>query len=222
MESKFCTLSAITLHIRGDMTGLRARQKEQRRQQIAEAALTMFKSHGFVATTLDQIATQAGVSAPTVVNYFGGKHEILMALLKAPDQKAMGEARSRLDEHSDPLEALCSLEGLMTHYQLEAMPASLWRELAPFLLAGELSSALQPWNAAVIEETKVLLLHFQRLGKVRNDLDIDTAATLFNQYANVAFIRLATEAEPDRAAHAQHMRRVLDLMCHGMLAKPAG
>lgn len=203
------------------MTGLRARQKEQRRQQIAEAALTMFKSHGFVATTLDQIATQAGVSAPTVVNYFGGKQEILMALLKAPDQKAMGEARARLDEQRDPLEALCSLEGLMTHYQLQAMPASLWRELAPFLLTGELSSALQPWNAAVIEETKALLLHFQRLGKVRNDLDIDTAATLFNQYANVAFIRLATEAEPDRAAHAQHMRRVLDLMCHGMLANPA-
>jgi hypothetical protein len=98
------------------------------------------------------------------------------------------------------------------------MPASLWRELAPFLLTGELSSAMQPWNAAVIEETKALLNHFQGLGKLRNDLDIETAATLFNQYANVAFIRLATEAEPDRNAHANHMRQVLSLMCYGMLA----
>lgn len=202
------------------MTGLRARQKQQRRQQIADAALELFKQHGFVATTLDQIATAAGVSAPTVVNYFGGKQEILMALLKAPDERAMGEARALLDDCGDPLQALCNLEGLMTRYQLEAMPASLWRELAPFLLTGELSSAMQPWNAAVIEETKALLRHFQGSGALRKDLDIDTAATLFNQYANMAFIRLATEAEPDRAAHSAHLRQVLSLVCHGMLAKP--
>jgi AcrR family transcriptional regulator len=201
------------------MTGLRARQKQQRRQQIADAALVLFKHNGFGATTLDQIATAAGVSAPTVVNYFGGKQEILMALLKAPDERAMGEAQALLEGCKDPLQALCNLEGLMTRYQLEAMPASLWRELAPFLLTGELSSALQPWNAAVIEEIKALLRHFQASGALRKDLDIDTAATVFNQYANMAFIRLATEAEPDRAAHSAHLRQVLSLMCHGMLAK---
>ncbi|NWD53106.1 TetR/AcrR family transcriptional regulator, partial [Pseudomonas gingeri] len=178
------------------MTGLRERQKEQRRQVIADAALALFKTHGFVATTLEQIANRAGVSAPTVVNYFGGKQEILVALLKAPDELAIREARAHLDDRGDPLEALCELEGLMTEYQLRAMPASLWRELAPSLFTGELSQALQPWNGAVIEEAQALLRHFQRLGKVRQDVDIEVAATLFNQYANVAFIRLATEPSP--------------------------
>ncbi|TMU83251.1 TetR/AcrR family transcriptional regulator [Pseudomonas fluorescens] len=199
------------------MSGLRERQKEQRRQVIAEAALELFKRNGFAATTLDQIAVQAGVSAPTVVNYFGGKHEILLALLKQPDEQAMREARANLDEDSDPLEALCEFEGLMTDYQLAAMPASLWRELAPFLLTGELAEAMSPWNAAVIEETKALLLHFQQTGKVRESIDLDVVATLFNQYANMAFIRLATQEIPDRAAHALHMRGVLNLLCHGML-----
>ncbi|VVQ35151.1 TetR/AcrR family transcriptional regulator [Pseudomonas fluorescens] len=198
------------------MSGLRERQKEQRRQVIAEAALELFKRNGFAATTLDQIAVQAGVSAPTVVNYFGGKQEILLALLKQPDEQAMREARANLDGDSDPLEALCEFEGLMTDYQLQAMPASLWRELAPFLLTGELAEAMSPWNAAVIEETKALLEHFQRLGKVRESVDIDVAATLFNQYANIAFIRLATEAKPDRDAHARHMRSVLNLICGGI------
>ncbi|VVM47790.1 TetR/AcrR family transcriptional regulator [Pseudomonas fluorescens] len=199
------------------MSGLRERQKEQRRQVIAEAALELFKRNGFAATTLDQIAVQAGVSAPTVVNYFGGKQEILLALLKQPDEQAMREARANLDEDSDPLEALCEFEGLMTDYQLQAMPASLWRELAPFLLTGELAEAMSPWNAAVIEETKALLLHFQQAGKVRESIDIDVVATLFNQYANMAFIRLATQENPDRPAHALHMRGVLNLLCHGML-----
>ncbi|OOH80159.1 TetR family transcriptional regulator [Pseudomonas koreensis] len=201
------------------MSGLRERQKEQRRQVIAEAALELFKRNGFAATTLDQIAVLAGVSAPTVVNYFGGKQEILLALLKQPDEQAMREARANLDEDSDPLEALCEFEGLMTDYQLQAMPASLWRELAPFLLTGELAEAMSPWNAAVIEETKALLLHFQQTGKVRESIDLDVVATLFNQYANMAFIRLATQEVPDRAAHALHMRGVLNLLCHGMLER---
>jgi AcrR family transcriptional regulator len=200
------------------MSGLRERQKEQRREVIAQAALELFKTNGFAATTLDQIAVQSGVSAPTVVNYFGGKQEILLALLKQPDEQAMREARANLDDDSDPLEALCEFEGLMTDYQLQAMPASLWRELAPFLLTGELALALSPWNAAVIEETKALLGHFQAQGKVRAAVDLDVAATLFNQYANMAFIRLATEPEPDRAAHAEHMRGVLGLICHGILS----
>jgi AcrR family transcriptional regulator len=199
------------------MSGLRERQKEQRRQLIAEAALELFKTHGFIATTLEQIATQAGVSAPTVVNYFGGKQEILLALLKEPDQQAMREARSRLHENADCLDALCEFEGLMTTYQLRAMPASLWRELAPFLLTGDLVETLQPWNAAVIEETRSLLTHFQNKGALRDDVDIEVAATLFNQYANLAFIRLATEATPDRETHAQHMRSVLGLVCRGMV-----
>ncbi|MEZ1319821.1 TetR/AcrR family transcriptional regulator [Pseudomonas fluorescens] len=201
------------------MSGLRERQKEQRRQVIAEAALELFKRNGFAATTLDQIAVLAGVSAPTVVNYFGGKQEILLALLKQPDEQAMREARANLDEDSDPLEALCEFEGLMTDYQLQAMPASLWRELAPFLLTGELAEAMSPWNAAVIEETKALLLHFQQTGKVRESIDLDVVATLFNQYANMAFIRLATQETPDRAEHALHMRGVLNLLCHGMLER---
>lgn len=199
------------------MSGLRERQKEQRRQVIAEAALELFKRNGFAATTLDQIAVQAGVSAPTVVNYFGGKQEILLALLKQPDEQAMREARANLDDDSDPLEALCEFEQLMTDYQLQAMPASLWRELAPFLLTGELAEALSPWNAAVIEETKALVGHFQQARKVRESIDVDVVATLFNQYANMAFIRLATQETPDRAAHALHMRGVLNLLCHGML-----
>ncbi|QBR32152.1 MULTISPECIES: TetR/AcrR family transcriptional regulator [Pseudomonas] len=201
------------------MSGLRERQKEQRREVIAQAALELFKTNGFAATTLDQIAVQAGVSAPTVVNYFGGKQEILLALLKQPDEQAMREARANLDDDSDPLEALCEFEGLMTDYQLQAMPASLWRELAPFLLTGELAEAMSPWNAVVIEETKALLEHFQRLGKVRESVDIDVAAKLFNQYANMAFIRLATDESADRDAHAGHMRSVLNLICGGICAQ---
>ncbi|MBA1289643.1 TetR/AcrR family transcriptional regulator [Pseudomonas japonica] len=197
--------------------GLRARQKQQRRQQIAAAALEAFVANGFAATTLDQIASRAGVSAPTVVNYFGGKQQILLALLSEPDQQAMREFRHRLPAYRHPLEALCDLEQLMTRNQLSALPASLWRELAPYLFTGEMAEIFQPWNAAVVEQARAVLEHFKAEGLISDATDVDVAATVFNQYANVAFIRLATEAEPDRAGHARHMRSVFELLCTGML-----
>jgi hypothetical protein len=141
----------------------------------------------------------------------------LLALLKQPDEQAMREARANLDDDSDPLEALCEFEQLMTDYQLQAMPASLWRELAPFLLTGELAEALSPWNAAVVEETKALIEHFQRVGQVRDSVDVEVVATLFNQYANLAFVKLAMQEVPDRAAHALHMRGVLGVLCFGVV-----
>lgn len=199
------------------MSGLRERQKEHRRQQIADAALALFKTQGFVATTLEQIASGAGVSAPTVVNYFGGKQEILLALLREPDQQAMRDARARLSAQPSLLDALCDLDSQMTRYQLQAMPASLWRELAPFLLTGELMQAFQPWNDAVVAEASSVLVHFQKRGVLREGLDVGVAARLFNQYANMAFIQLATAPRPDPAAHALHMRAVLQVICGGLL-----
>ncbi|WP_040262642.1 TetR/AcrR family transcriptional regulator [Pseudomonas massiliensis] len=201
-----------------ETTGLRARQKQQRREQIATAAREVFIAQGFANTTLEQIASKAGVSAPTVVNYFGSKQQILLALISEPDQQAVRDFRQRLADYRDPVEALCDLEQSMTRYQLSALPASLWRELAPYLFTGELADIFQPWNAAVVEEAKALLTHFQSLGQVAEDAQVEVAATVFNQYANLAFIRLATEAAPDRAAHAAHMRAVFELLCRGLLA----
>lgn len=201
-----------------ETTGLRARQKQQRREQIATAAREVFIAQGFANTTLEQIASKAGVSAPTVVNYFGSKQQILLALISEPDQQAVRDFRQRLADYRDPVEALCDLEQSMTRYQLNALPASLWRELAPYLFTGELADIFQPWNAAVVEEAKALLTHFQSLGQVAEDAQVEVAATVFNQYANLAFIRLATEAAPHRAAHAAHMRAVFELLCRGLLA----
>lgn len=198
--------------------GLRARQKQQRREQIAAAAREVFIAQGFANTTLEQIASKAGVSAPTVVNYFGSKQQILLALISEPDQRAVREFRQRLADYRDPVEALCDLEQSMTNYQLSALPASLWRELAPYLFTGELAEIFQPWNAAVVEEAKALFMHFQALGLVAEGARVGVAATVFNQYANLAFVRLATEGVPDRVAHATHMRAVFELLCRGLFA----
>jgi AcrR family transcriptional regulator len=57
--------------------GLRDRKKWQSRAAIADAALAMFAERGFEATTVADIAKQAGVSPATVARYFPSKESLL-------------------------------------------------------------------------------------------------------------------------------------------------
>src|SRR5690349_21447429 len=89
------------------VSGLRERQKVERRQAISKAAIELFERQGFQNTTIEQIANQAGVSAPTVFKYFGNKQEIILEILHDADQRALKDTRSQIPEIEDPVEALC-------------------------------------------------------------------------------------------------------------------
>jgi AcrR family transcriptional regulator len=80
----------------------------ERREQILQAALTVFADGGYAGTTTDQVARAAGVSQPYVVRLFGGKQQLfaevysrasrrvvaaLAAVAPGPDAKEqMGDA----------------------------------------------------------------------------------------------------------------------------------
>jgi AcrR family transcriptional regulator len=59
----------------------RARQADQRRSELIEAALRLFAERGFRATTIADIATATGTAHGLVYHYFGSKDELLEAVL---------------------------------------------------------------------------------------------------------------------------------------------
>lgn len=74
-------------------TGLRARQKAKRREQILAEAKALFAETGVDAVTMAEIAEAAGISTPTVFNYFGNKDGILIALITEGAQKARDDSK---------------------------------------------------------------------------------------------------------------------------------
>ena len=56
---------------------LRARQARETRRAVVDAAAGLFIARGYADTTLDAVATAAGVSRRTVVNAVGGKAALL-------------------------------------------------------------------------------------------------------------------------------------------------
>ncbi len=56
-------------------------QREERRRQILDAALTIFSCKGFHATNVSDVAAQAGVSQGTIYWYFDSKEELFTAAM---------------------------------------------------------------------------------------------------------------------------------------------
>jgi AcrR family transcriptional regulator len=90
--------------------------KQERRQQILSAALTVFGQKGFHSSNVSDVAAQAGVSQGTIYWYFESKDELLQALLVSLVDDIGKMAIGALEHYStasDKLRALAeSLVGL--------------------------------------------------------------------------------------------------------------
>ncbi|QVN04100.1 TetR/AcrR family transcriptional regulator [Pseudomonas rhodesiae] len=203
------------------MSGLRERQKVERRQAISKAAIELFERQGFQNTTIEQIANQAGVSAPTVFKYFGNKQEIILEILHDADQRAIKDARSQMPDIEDPVDAMCYMERRLTGYALEVMHPSLWRELLPLILFGGdngLPQGYRAMNDALRTEISGLLRELQQAGKLRADLDVDLASFLLNDYSHLQLFRLVNQEQPDVESHSAQARHITELLFYGMRA----
>lgn len=203
------------------MTGLRERQKKMRRQAISRAGVKLFERKGFQSTTIEQIAQEAGVSAPTVFKYFGSKHEILLEMLQQGDQRAIDDARAHIAEMDDPLDALCYLEKVLVEQALAMLPAPIWRELLLHVLSGGvngLPASYNRMNDILRGEIAALLRDLQSAGKLRADLDVDLAAFLLNDYSHLQLLRLTSSDPIDLETHRKQVRQTSGLILYGMAA----
>ncbi|MFJ3259943.1 TetR/AcrR family transcriptional regulator [Pseudomonas sp. NPDC086581] len=198
------------------MSGLRERQKVARRQAISQAAVELFRLQGYGTTTVEQIAERAGVSPPTVFNYFGSKQEILNDLLRATDERVVKEMVQLALDFEDPVDVLCHLESLVLKYELEALPVSVWRELLAMHYSGASPEQLKLNNEVLNAEVSVLLGHLQEAGKVRHDLCPDYVAQLLNEFLTLEFLKLISVEPLDFHTHQLSVRRFVEVLFTGI------
>ena len=84
--------------------GRRAQQKETLKRRIVTAALELFQSKGFDATTTKQIARRAKVAEGTVFNYFQTKEDIALHFLELEVDHAIETVRNNTRLRRAPLD----------------------------------------------------------------------------------------------------------------------
>jgi AcrR family transcriptional regulator len=85
--------------------GLRERKRRKTLVRIAENGLRLFVKDGFEATTLEAVATAAGISARTLFYYFKTKEDLLQYWRDDSFFTALGPALAEETHNKNPLQA---------------------------------------------------------------------------------------------------------------------
>lgn len=85
-----------------DLEGKDLNLPTDRRTQILEAAVAIFPQKGYAATTLQDIAQEAGISSSAIYQYFSGKEDLFLALTdNLSFISILDEINQSLDEEKD-------------------------------------------------------------------------------------------------------------------------
>lgn len=115
----------------------RAKHFEAKREQIHEAAQTVFMRNGFEGASMDAIAEEAQVSKPTLYRYYQNKEALFVAVL---EQLALHQPSEHdlLAFQNMPMDSLTTLEHALTmwaHTTLENIMQPIYLGLLRLLIA---------------------------------------------------------------------------------------
>jgi AcrR family transcriptional regulator len=79
-----------------------------RRAQIVDAAARVLGRQGYEATSMKEIADEAGVSSGLLHYYFGTKEDLLAAVVRSIHEELMAEWRATMAGLDDPLEKVAA------------------------------------------------------------------------------------------------------------------
>lgn len=170
--------------------GIREQKKLQARQAILDAAAKVFKSRGFMNTSVSDIMRESNLGVGTFYNYFGSKEETLMELVKDLFTQ-VEESQSAQCENK-----LTSLELLEICCMKTAKLIDENRFILPlFTSAGvhsdkpeNMPDNVSPKFKTIFEE---IILRGQKCGEIRNDIPVDLISEMLHSiYQAAAFSRL--------------------------------
>jgi TetR/AcrR family transcriptional regulator, acrAB operon repressor len=159
------------------------------RQQLLDAALTVFSAKGYSATRLEDIAAEAGVTRGAIYHHFGGKVELYDQLMQ------------EITSEVDPLIEQAITEGqgaLDTLRRIFVIPLEYAASNARYRQAAELmffkTEAIPEMDGAMHQKTEGIEQFTQRLtaivergmaaGEIRREIDARDAAVALGSLQN--------------------------------------
>ncbi|UUU21756.1 TetR family transcriptional regulator [Streptomyces sp. DSM 40750] len=165
------TAATATITAAEERPGLRERKKQRTHDALLRAALELFTTQGYEATTVDEIAEAVDVSQRTFFRYFAGKEEAALAVIDLTQEHFLGAVRAR-PTHEAPLEAMRNavLEGwdAIGEAVHQIVPVDL------FLRTYGMIESTPALLAAHLRRSEEVAREIERIIAEREGLDVDT------------------------------------------------
>lgn len=167
---------------------LREEAARATRQRIRDAAVELFLQHGFVATTMKQVAARAGVAERTVYTAYATKADLFR---DAVDVALVGdELPVPVLDRDEMRAAMAERDGRRSLEQVVAYNVAIGERAHDLVMVGELSSGAdqdmrrfsQDGSRAMAAGLGVLATALADHGSLRSDVDVDRAADILFFY----------------------------------------
>lgn len=155
---------------------------EARKNQILDAAWNCFAQRGYHQTTMQDIATEAGISAGAIYRYYPSKESVLASIFERNTERYAEILADVQGEVEEPLDVLGSVAQAMlatfddplfetnTMMDIEIRPEVIRNKV----LRDRNRKQLEFWRSTLTE----LIGQARDRGELRRDIDIDTFVIL--------------------------------------------
>jgi AcrR family transcriptional regulator len=185
---------------------------DQRRDNILDAARTVFGRRGYHAAATSEIAAVAGCSEPMLYKHFGSKQELFVATLQHTGKAVKTRVLAAVDGAEHPLEALIEVS---TELLTEPKWAELMRMRALAMSMADdpaIGAALRTSMAHHSATTADVMRAAQAKGDVRSDVDPEMIGWISVAISLLAAYRSALEGDEGMRDTARVMRALLTLV----------
>ncbi|GAA4595530.1 hypothetical protein GCM10023194_65260 [Planotetraspora phitsanulokensis] len=167
--------------------GLRERKKVQTRNALIDAALELFLTQGYEATTIDQIAARVDVSPRTFFRYFSSKEDVALSLPADSQEIFLAEFAARPDSES-PYAALSASMRAMIGTLRDKDPEEAARFLKARRLVDETPALLAGQMRLLMENEKRLVAEVaRRQGTSPDDLRPQFVVSIFTGLGMICY-----------------------------------
>jgi AcrR family transcriptional regulator len=193
--------------------------KDEKRMQIALAAIDVFGENGFERTRMEDVAVKAGVGKGTIYEYFKNKEELMEGALQA----MLVDMHGALMPEPEPGRSSAETLKVMSMTIVEAMSGmgGAYRFFLEYMLLKsrrgddygglrELLLGFRKWLAELIEKGKTA-------GEFRKDVDSYEAAAAFAAWFDGAIFHWIVL--PEDVSIGKMVGRYLEIALDGLMTK---
>src|ERR1700692_4091007 len=185
------------------------------RERLLDAAAQTFARDGIRGATTREIAREAGVNEVTLFRHFKSKQQLLRAVL----QRGLASEVAIMNQHSSWKENLRESMEKYAHHYYSHMEKKKGIARAFLAEAQVLPKSMQTMIADVIRPVRerliLILTDAQKAGKVRNDLNVESALDAFKNSLYAGMLRQGAYL-PRNYTTETYISTVVDIFVRGI------